>query len=117
MCILVCSFKSTDKGVCAWIDQEIVAVAPFIRMFVNVYTKMYMISVQRSLFKVRKRARITNRYNEALHLTLDTNVKVTTSQLDIKNENQEVSPFPAGDLKASVNRRARKHNKNKTEIT
>ena len=30
------------------------------------------------------------------------------------NESQEVSPFPAGDHKASVNRRARKHDKNKT---
>ena len=39
----------------------------------------------------------------------DTNWKVTTSQLDITNESQEVSPFPAGDHKASINRRARKH--------
>ena len=30
---------------------------------------------------------------------------------------QEVNSFPAGDQKASTNRRARKHNKNKTEIT
>ena len=29
-----------------------------------------------------------------------------TSQLDITNESQEVSPFPAGDNKASTNRRA-----------
>ena len=36
------------------------------------------------------------RYNQALHLTQDTNGKVTTSQLDITNESQEVSPFPAG---------------------
>ena len=43
--------------------------------------------------------------------------KVTTSQLDITNECQEASPFPAGGHKASINRRARKHNKNKTEIT
>ena len=39
------------------------------------------------------------------------------SQLDITNESQEVSPFPAGDHKASINRRARKHNKHRTEIT
>ena len=32
--------------------------------------------------------------------------KVTMSQLDITNESQEVSPFPAGDHKASTNRRA-----------
>ena len=46
----------------------------------------------------------------------DTNGKMTTSQLDVTNESQEVSPFPAGDHKASINMRARKHNKNKTEI-
>ena len=60
--------------------------------------------------KVRKRGKIRNRYNQAPHLTQDTNGKVTTSQLDITNESQEVSPFPAGDHKASINRRARKHN-------
>ena len=32
--------------------------------------------------------------------------KVTTSQLYITNESQEVSPFPAGDHKASIYRRA-----------
>ena len=31
--------------------------------------------------------------------------------LDITNESQEVSPFPAGDHKASTNRQAWKHNK------
>ena len=67
--------------------------------------------------RIRKRAKIRNRYNQAQHLTQDTNGKVTTSQLDITNESQEVSPFPAGDHKASINRRTQKHNKNKTEIT
>ena len=47
--------------------------------------------------KVRKGAKIRNRYNQAPHLTQDSNGKVTTSQLDITNESQEVSPFPAGD--------------------
>ena len=63
---------------------------------------------------VRKRAKIRNQYNQAPHLTQDTNGKVTTSQLDITNEGQEVSPLPADDYKAPINRRARKHNKNKT---
>ena len=67
--------------------------------------------------KVRKRVKIKNRYNQASHLTQDTNWKVTTLQLDIANESQEVSPFQAGDHKASINRRARKYNKNKTEMT
>ena len=63
--------------------------------------------------KVRKGANIKNRYNQASHLTQDTNGKVTTSPLDITYE----SPFPAGDHKAPKTRRARKQNKNKTEIT
>ena len=54
---------------------------------------------------------IRNRYNQAPHLTQDTNGKVTTSQLDFTNESQEVSPFPAGDHKSLINRRAGKHNK------
>ena len=40
--------------------------------------------------KVRKRTKIRNRYNQAPHLTQDTNGNVTTSQLDITNESQEV---------------------------
>ena len=50
--------------------------------------------------KARKKAKIRNRYNQAPHLTQDMDWKVTTSQLDITNESQEVSPFPAGDHKA-----------------
>ena len=70
-----------------------------------------------TLVKVRKRAKIRYRYNQAPHLNRDTNGKVTTSQLDTTNESQKASPFPAGDQKAPKNRRARKHNKNKTDIT
>ena len=68
----------------------------------------------RMLLKVRKRAKIRTRNNQVPHYT---NGKVTTSQLDITNESQEVRLFPAGNHKASINRRARKQNKNKTEIT
>ena len=67
--------------------------------------------------KVRKMANIRNQYNQAPHLTQDTNGKVTILQLDITNESLEVSSFPAGDHNASINRRARNHYKNKTEIT
>ena len=63
-------------------------------MLTDVVTKKHM--------KGRMRAKIRNRYNQAPHLTQDTNGKVTTSQLDIRNENQEVSPFQAGDYKASI---------------
>ena len=40
------------------------------------------------------------------HLTQDTNGKVINLQLDTTNESQEVSPFPAGDHKAHINRRS-----------
>ena len=67
--------------------------------------------------KVCKGAKIRNRYNQVPHLTQDTNGIVTNSQLDTTNESQEVSPFPAGDHKAHINRRAQRHSKHKTEKT
>ena len=65
--------------------------------------------------KVSKGAKIRNRYSQVPHLTQDTNGKVTNSQLDTTKESQEVSPFPAGDHKAHINRRAQRHSKQKTE--
>ena len=64
---------------------------------------------------VSKGAKIRTRYNQVPHLTEDTNGKVTNSQLDATNESQEVSPFPAGDHKAHINRRVQRHCKHKTE--
>ena len=63
----------------------------------------------------RNRAKIRNQFNQTPHLTQNTKGKVTTSELDITNESQEVNPFPAGDHKASINRRARNHNKKKQD--
>ena len=60
-------------------------------------------------------AKIRNQYNQVPHLTQDTNGKVTNSQLDTTNESQEVSPFPAGDHKAHINRPTQRHSKHKTE--
>ena len=68
-------------------------------------------------FEVSKGAKIRNRYSQVPHLTQDTNGKVTNSQLDTTNKSQEVSPFPAGDHKAHINRRAQRHSKHKTEKT
>ena len=68
--------------------------------------------------KVSKGAKIRNRYNrynQVPHLTQDTNGKVTNSQLDTTNKSQEVSPFPAGDHKAQINRGPQRHIKHKTE--
>ena len=65
--------------------------------------------------KVSKGAEIRSRYNQVPYQTQDTNGKVTNSQLDTTNESQEVNPFPAGDQKAHINRRAQRHSKYKTE--
>ena len=59
--------------------------------------------------KVSKGAKIRNRYNQVPHLTQDTHGKVMNSQLDTINESQEVSPFPAGDHKAHINRHPQRH--------
>ena len=67
------------------------------------------------VIKVSKGAKIRNQYNQVPHLTQDTNTKVTNSQLDTTNESQEVSPFPAGDHKAHINRRIQRHSKQETE--
>ena len=59
--------------------------------------------------KVSKGAKIRNRYNQVPHLTQDTNGKVTGKlTVNTTNESQEVSPFPAGDHKAHINRRAQR---------
>ena len=65
--------------------------------------------------KVSKGANIRNRCNQVPHLTQDTNGKVINLQLDTTNESQEVSPFPAGNHKAHINRRIQRHSKHKTE--
>ena len=68
-------------------------------------------------FKVSKGEKIRNQYNQVPHLTQNTDGKVTNSQLDTTNESQEVSPFPAGNHKAQINRRTQRRNKHKTEKT
>ena len=67
------------------------------------------------LFKLSKGAKTWNRYNQAPHLTQDTNGKVTNSQLYTTNEIQEDSSFPAGDHKAHISRCEQRHSKRKTE--
>ena len=65
--------------------------------------------------KVSKCAKIRNRYNKST--TPDPGYQWESDKLavDTTNESQEVSPFPADDHKAHINRRAQRHNKHKTE--
>ena len=67
------------------------------------------------LLKVSTGAKVRNRYNQVPQPTQDTNGKVTNSHLLTTNESQEVSPFPAGNQKAHINRRAQRHSKHNTE--
>ena len=52
--------------------------------------------------KVRKLAKSRNQYNQVPQLTKDTTWENDKTQLNITNESQEVSPFPAGDHKAAM---------------
>ena len=55
--------------------------------------------------KVRKMAKIRNRYNQAPHLAQDSTWVSDKTQLHMANKSQEISPFPAGDHNALMNRR------------
>ena len=76
--------------------------------------RQYYIFQARFVWKVGKGAKIiTIKYHTLPRIPK----KVTNSQLDTTNESQEVSPFPAGDHKARINRRTQRHSKHKTEKT
>ena len=81
---------------------------------VNASSEKSFIKVRTMMKKVSKGAKIRN---QVPHLTRDTNGKVTNSQLYTTNESKEVSPCPADDHKAQINRRAHRHNEHKTEKT
>ena len=101
------------------IRSQLTAVQHFIGkyIFFNFCIFGVLIFNKKKSYKVIKGAKIRNRYNQVPHLTQDTNGKVTNSQLYTANESQEVSPFSAGDQKASINRRSQRHSKYKTEKT
>ena len=69
------------------------------------------------MVKERKRAKIRNRYNQVPHLTKDITRESDMHTIRHHKREPRVSPYPAVDHKASINRRARKYNKHKTEIT
>ena len=53
--------------------------------------------------KVSKEAKIRNRYNQVPHLTQDITQESDKNTIKhLAQESQEVSPFPAGDHKASI---------------
>ena len=80
-----------------------------IQEYKNRNVRFYLSYDIKITLKVSKGAKIRNQYNQVPHLTQDTKRKVTNPQLDITNESQEVSPFPAGDHKAHINRGVQRH--------
>ena len=86
-----------------------------LKIHLNTFIRIFTRNTPVLALKVSKGAKIRSRYNQVPHPTQDTNGKVTKSQLDTTNESQEVSPFPAVDHKAQINRRAQRHSKHKTE--
>ena len=77
------------------IDGVVFVIDPgFAKQKVTIIFFVYQERKQSSvILKVRMMAKIRNQYNQAPHLTQDTNGKVTTSQLDITNESHEVNPI------------------------
>ena len=68
-----------------------------------------------SCIKVRKAAKIRKLYNQKPHLPQDTTWESNKNTIYITNKSQYVSPFPAGDHNAAMNRResmrnTKKHN-------
>ena len=55
--------------------------------------------------KVKKTAKIRNRYNQVPHLTQDTKCESNKITINITYKSQEVNPFPAGDHMAAMDRR------------
>ena len=53
-------------------------------------------------YNVIKAAKIRKRYNQVPHLTQDTTWKIDKHTVNITNESQVVSPFPAGDQKVQL---------------
>ena len=104
------SEKATDLDACA-MHTFFIGCLKHINLLSKARSKTCIITD----IKVSKGAKIRNRYNQVPHLTQDNNGKVTNSQLDKTNESQEVSPFPAGDHNAHINRRAQRHRKHKTQ--
>ena len=57
------------------------------------------------MFKVSKKAKFRNRYNQVPHLTQETTWESENNTRKHRiQESQEISPFPAGDHKAAMNR-------------
>ena len=60
--------------------------------------------ITQSVCKVRKAAKIRNRYNQVPHLTQDTTWESDRNIIKYHKQEPRVSPFQAGDHKAAIKR-------------
>ena len=65
----------------------------------------------------RLQSKIEGKDQESIQSSTTTDPGYQRERDNFTIRHQEVSAFPAGDHKASIKRHARKHNKNKIEIT
>ena len=66
---------------------------------------MHHVPTKYTQCKVREMAKIRNQYNKVPHLTKDTTWESDKITIRHHKQEAEVSPFPAGDHKAAMNRR------------
>ena len=103
---MVYSTYIPDNG---WIPES--------RYYISCLYHVYAFSVMSKchlteIDKVRKKAKIRNRYNQVLHLTQETTWESgKNTRKHHTQESQEVSPFPA------VDHKARQHDRHETQIT
>ena len=73
-------------------------------VFSSLFNFWYSILKANSL-KVKRTALIRKRYNQAPPLSQDTRLESNKNTINITKKSQEVSPFPAGEHNAAMNRR------------
>ena len=82
---------------------------------IHMHFRLHVI-MEANTMKVKKKAKIRKRYNQVPHLTQDTTCESNKNTINITNTSQEVSPFPAGDHKAAMNRRESLRKTQKTQM-
>ena len=68
-------------------------------------SKWMLVFSHASMVKVRKVAKVRNRYNQVPHLTQDTTWESDKNTIKYHKQEPRGQPFPAGDHKAAMNNR------------
>ena len=92
-----------------WTESNIHALVLFIKLVLKKQASHF-----NAFFPTKKEGKDQESIQSSTTPDPDTNGRVAASQLDITNESQEVSPFPAGYNKASINRQSKVNKVNKT---